>query len=48
MVFVPRKCPNCGEGLERWTEGDEFTDEATWIALRCPKCLYVLKIKHVD
>jgi len=49
MKLSGMRCPKCGRGkLERWVEGDEMTDDATWIAYRCDTCDYVLKIKHTD
>ena len=42
------RCPRCGERLKRWAEGDKMTDDAYWVACKCEKCGYVLKIKHVD
>jgi Zn ribbon nucleic-acid-binding protein len=43
------QCPKCETGtLERWIEGDETTEYATWVAYHCTKCSYTLKVKHVD
>jgi predicted nucleic-acid-binding Zn-ribbon protein len=49
MKISGMKCPKCGTGtLERWAGGDEVTEDARWIAYRCNKCPYTLKVKHVD
>jgi|YelNatPaOPRAMG01_1025707.scaffolds.fasta_scaffold439816_1 uncharacterized Zn finger protein len=46
--MIGLKCPRCGGKLRRWVEGDEVTEDAYWVACKCEKCGYVLKIKHVD
>jgi len=48
FLMIGVKCPKCGGELRRWVEGDEPAEDAYWVACRCERCGYVLKIKHVD